>query len=923
REGEIITAPGATMYVQYGAGVPVITPVGLLDDVNADNLIDDVTVFLSVPAAGPYSLGIGRTLDATFDVDGDFIPDIMTALDEYPNDFASAMPLTFDPVTQTGLGEPAPPVTVGGFGSNGSPLLSEHDFFTVTLGPGQRLSAANPGGLDGIFLFDAAGDPLNWDLLADGEYLNPDPADLVLAVDVQSTAALWNVDLDMQALLSDMSELVTDVDDNYIWASVANTPWVGSYIPDGQVDPVDVSAPAGSGGIVVTGDVTFDGPSTGLGLFELDGTLKGSLGVDGSTLDVGETIVEARVGYVHGPGGVFTDGNLGNFVSRTAIGEVVDLPGEADPFAPAEFYVGGHLVGLHASSTIFANIGVGGDSNAVIGFAEPVDGFSQGDTAFISSPSGTFGVTGNVVYDSDADDPDDNDPQHKFEFVPGFGNDVTVQMIFGADRPAWVYAPSGRLVAVVAEGQTAGFRADEGGVYSMVVGQAVDAATEARYSPFDEDFDMDYQVEVTGCMPSHIGVIEPGSNIVGLADTSASLMLGDDVSPTSIDIGYDDTGAVLNPDAGLAMLRLPGQGILGNVAFDIAGPVGFIGADAIGGLDGVPSLSVGGIGRLETRTGDFLFDDGLTVHGDWGEMAVAGSLGSADDPTMRRLVIEGYLGSAIIEGDFHAHLALYGEGVDLFHVGGDFGQLADPRLPDQHARLDVGPGGDVAFAYVAGDTYHRGALVSPTTVTDGTAVLPDDGGAVVRITPVSTAPTAPAAPGVPAVPRVPAQLTYSTLHVGDPDTLEDVGSVITKIDAPDSLIIRIDGGRASVGYVLFGNAETSTLKVTSKTRLGELDIYSVEVRTATVPLIANYTHRGDIVNLTAQSVVRVFVGGSIGVPDRLGREGGRLPNPDPGAFARTAVPFITEASAAYFNGALISGDVVRLEAKVSLGDVHI
>jgi hypothetical protein len=931
REGEIITAPGATMYVQYPGDVPVLTPLGLLDDVNANDTIDDVTVILSVPAAGPYSMGIARTLDATFDVDGDFIPDIITALDEYPNDAASALDLTYDPATQTGLGEPTPPFTLGGFGSGGSPLLSDHDVFQVTLGPGQRLIAATPNGLDGILLFDAAGaqlldadgNPYDWDLITDGEFLNPDPSDLVLTLDVQSTAPAWSVGLDVRALLSDMTELVTDANGDYVWASAASTPWVGSYIPDGQTTPVDVSAPSGSGGIVVTGDITFDGAATGLGLFELDGTLKGSLGVKGSTLDAGETIAEAMVGYVHGPGGVFTDGNVGTFVSRTTIGEVVDLPGEADPFAPAEFYIGGHLVGLHASSTIFANIAVGGNSNATLGFAESPQDDVQTDAAFLGSPTGNFSVTGHVEYDPDAADPADNDPQDWYSFVPGFGYDVTVELTTGGDRPVWVIAPSGRVVAVVGEGMTAAFRADEGGVYSLLVGQGPDAATEARWAPFDEAFGMDYTINVAGAMQSHVGIIQPGSNVVGQADTSATLMLGDDVSPTSIDIGYDDTGAVLNPDAGLAMLNLPGSGILGNVAIDVAGPVGFIGADAIGGLDGVPSLRVGGIGRLETRTGDLLFESGFTVHGAWGEMAVAGNVGSADDLTVRRLVVMGYLGSAVIGGDFHAQLAIYGEGVDLFHVGGDFGQLADPRLTDQHARLDVGPGGDVAFAYVAGDAYHRGTLVSPTTVTGGTAVLPDDGGAVIRLTPVSTAVPTPPAPGTPAAPPAPPQLTYWTLHVGDPDTLEDVGSVITKIDAPDSLVIRIDGGRADVGYVLFGNADTSTLKVKSNARLGELDIYSVEARTAAVPLIANFTYHGDIVNLTAQSVTRVFVGGSLGVPDRLGGEGGRLPNPNPGSFARPAVSFVTEASAAYFNGVLISGDVTRLEAKVSLGDVHI
>ncbi len=943
-EGETINtswtgAGNIRIWLQPASGAPsaeAFNTYDINDDWPDDDASSDVTVYLEVPGNSgvPYAMLVDRVKR---DFDWDDPPDSddqVTAAEDFPEDAEAALDISWADDSQTGLGAATPPFTLTGDG----PGLSGHDFFTFTLGIGQTvLGSAFSVTTSSVDLRDPDDSAVLGDLVADGSYQNDSGADLVVTMDVVSNGA-WSFDIEIEAPL--LSEIVERVDDEEAWAGTM--PWMNGDAGTGT----DYFAPEDSGVVAVTGDVHFlddVGASTGFGEFTLYGSLKGSFGTAIDTMEQGENIRGITVGFINGwegvtVGGVYTEGSLDQLLVRTTVGEITeaDVDGGADIFSPADIHVGEYLLNFHSSGTVFADITVDGlyggappDLTFVDTEAELDSDDTQAGATIVGAPSGSFTIAGDVGEEAagePGEDVDWVDPQDWYVFTPGLGNEITIEIAdLGsllwpdyAQPVAWVFSPSGRLIAPVTEAFPAEFVADEGGQYHIMVGSPeTDTGTWDNWPLFEDqglvedNYRSRYEISVSGAMGVDLGGLVVGSDVLGNADTSNGLEFGDDVSSTQVEANN------------VGFIDVMGDGSYENVTLDAAGNVGFVTAANMGSSDGFATnfyadFDIGGnFDRLETRTGDMQFS-ALIVSGYLGEMQSAGFLGSeSTDPSPPLIEIDGAAGAVIAAEDFLAQMVLNGAGLDLLYVGGDFGAFGTTVA--ESASVDAEVGGDVAFAYVEGDIYEDGLEVFPVILEDGESFLfTDDGGATFRLAPGSGE-----AGGE-------GSLEFRFLPVGRVGGWP-VGAVITEIDATDSLSIRLLGGLADLGYVRMGDNDFSYLEVTSSEPLAELDIYFVDTKGETVETIANRTSSGDIVNMRARHVDEVIAYGHVGMTDRFLPMGGRLPNPTPDTFSPMTMDvatsdalldFVFEEDPRYFNGILADRSINVLTAYGSIGDVY-
>jgi len=889
------------IYTKYGPYPMVFRGVDSynIGDDNANGELDDVAVFLHIiPTGGMYNLIIDR-------VEQNGVLGNVTVAEDLPDIADKAVDLTYS--GRLGLGPPTP--TLNLFGEGG-----DDDYFKLTLRVGETLNGANFSNVTQVRLLDTEGTLIGELIGAGGEFTNPLDENLVLTMDVVSSAN-WSFDISVdEPPLSNIVMLNIDSSGNYIWWSGPGSegagayPWMEPPLP-GMTE--NVRAPVGSGGAVITGNVHFNDASTGLERFALDGSLKGSIGMTGDTLDQDETIQEIMVGYIHGyeggtRGGVNTVGDVERLLVRTSVAGAGRQIADID--------VGGYLLDFQVSGGISSDITVGGVSSETVLLIDTDYQIGSGelnpasvnqarindtrDSAFVvGSPGGDFDIKGSMRW-SERPPSGKWDPQDWYVFNAGLGEEINISMtvLGGWPAPAWVYAPSGRIVAYVDEENSATFEADEGGNYYILVGRLVipDRAIDR------EGWDMDYRLAVRGAAPVGFAGVVAGSDIFGIRELEAF--------PWFTLPGF--AGSITANSMGFLDLRGEGDGgvVFGvvSVDFNITGDLGFVTStgwlptEDYKGWPGGPTFVVGGnIDRLETRLGHFSFD-GMTVGGNLGEVYSAGFLGHRGNTT-RPIFVQGAVGSVVAEGDFWVDLTVHTGGLDLLYVGGDFGSRWL-----SYARVAGAVGVDVGFAYVGGTIYHEGLeVMAVPVVTQETFV--DDGGAIIQFAPAST------------VLDTPATLSYRYLPVDS--LLGPVGATITEITASDSLTITAKSGRVDLGYVRFGSNEKSYLEVKRQDSLAECDIYFVEALSETVARIVNDTNHGDIVNANVGSVGEISTGGHIGISERFLTAGGRLINP--GGFAPDAVTYVTEENPAYFNGIIASGDVGIVEAGGSIGDVYV
>jgi len=786
------------------------------------------------------------------------------------------------------------------------------DYFKFDMTAGWTLLADNFGpNVSQVILRSDTGGFLA-DLMVSGSYTAGADAPVRLQV---INVGDWSFSMQMKVQpLSAIVERDLDNDGFYRWG-LGTTPWIDAYSP--PTPRANLFAPAGAGRLVVTGDISFDAAATGFGFFGLDGALKGSFGTPGATLGAGETIDEILLGYLHGvegwpdtqqtTGGINTGGNVNRLAVRTVLGEIFDEPGTTDRFLPASITVGGYLHEVQTSGTLYSDIIVGGaagaqsrifDLDARVGSDElylvslDMGHYNdvQGAAYVVGSTSGDFRIDGELRIG--VSNVPKQDPEDWYVFNAEMGSEITVSM--WRDWPiwnAWVYAPSGRVVAVVTDEVPGAFVADEGGNYYIKIGEV----NMPERQPTWLAATMDYTLWVTGTRPVHLGGAVAGSDIFGAALPANEF--GDDMTNVIVDV----TGNV-------GFLDARGQGNFADVNVFVTGDFGYATGDTMASADGdYASFSVGGdIGRLESRSGD-LETSGIFVGGNLNELQSAGSFTGGSLP-FSGVSIGGHVGSMVVAGDFLAQMEVFTRGIDLFWVGGDFGSLIN------YSSVATEVGTDVAAAYVAGTIYDGGLEVFPVGVGPGGTVFADDGGGRVRLTPAISF----TAPG--AIAPVPS-LTYRYLPIGRPG-VGAVGAVITEITTADSLAVTVLGADVDLGYVRFGNQATSYVTAKGDDRLAKLDIYNVSTTAPDVSHIVNNTFRGDIVNVSVGNIGRIVANGHIGITDRFFPEGGRLINPEPTVFAPPAVQFVAEANPARFNGVVASGTINLVQAGGSIGDVY-
>jgi hypothetical protein len=764
--------------------------------------------------------------------------------------------------------------------------------------------------------------------------------------------------------LSAITELDTDTTTGrYIWGNTGIvTPWMMTIVT------TDYFAPTASNAAVVTGNVYFDSSCTGFGLFALDGSLKGTV----TGVDQDETLRELRLGYLHGPGGVDIEGNIDRMVVRTTVAQIqdtaVDRPALTDRQEPANIYVGGHLMELQSSGSLFANITVDGNSarspvfdldlRAAYGVANnpalsggefyTLDygaGFlnDNPDSAFIvGSPTGDFTIQGNVTWSFGAPSGDKWDLQDWYTFNAGMGRQVTVEMEDLGTRWAytWVIAPSGRVVGVATPDEPVSFLSQEGGNYYLMVGRVVDDERLVQTEGSE-----DYVVNVTGALPVVLGGVRAGSNIFNQNGFNSPVEFGDDVSPTSVYVG-GSLGSLesLGPNQVLGATGgatdLP-RGLFGNVVVYTLGDAGYIsgGTTVSTGYMSPPAFDIGGnLGRLEMHdpAGALVFNY-IYVDGNVGEIDVAGSLGLAGAAPID---VGGHVGSVRAGADFNAQMTVHQDGLDSFYVGGNFGS------PGIRSRLDMEYGTDVAFAYVGGSIYSAGLLVPNVTVTGQSTTFTDDGGSLITLTPLATRSKVFA--GLRRA-SVPGTLSYRYLPIGRPGT-GPVGAVLTEVSVNDALAVSVSGGQADLPYVRFNASlvpgvlgmPTFSLTLSSPDPLAEVDVYFVDVvgGLGAISSIVNRTHQGDILNVYAASVGTIFADGDIGLTEQYAPEDGRLLNGTPATFgppntaalysvfqdrllANSSAGSFNELFTRHFNGVVVTGSIARIEANGSIGDVYV
>ena len=991
------------------------TGSALLDLDPVNDTMDALTVYVCVETSGvPYTLQVDRT---------ELYRDpynIVQTQEDLPPTLSLPMDISYNSGNQQGFGPRTPEFTLFGNGPLAPADPPNGDWFLFTLPAEATVLASDFFGVQAVYLADLNGNVFS-DLVTDRQFYNYTGAALPVWMEVVSLSA-WSFDLAMDPGELDVMATPAVVaaygaynTGPYDWWSSAVTPWMETFAN------APATAPAGSGGAVITGNIHFDGASTGFGTLAIDGSLKGSIGMPGATLGPGETIHEIRVGYIHGvqfdfqgvtTGGLYIEGNVDRLLVQSTVAELTATNVMAGPDlgGSASIYVGGYLMEFQCSGTINADIFVGGNStdqpvfdfdlrayngkaDSALWPADPRDprppwpypfppdeyaelysgrsdsGLSNDSpdaASVVGSPTGTFTIEGHIAPSGVFLVGDDVDAQDWHVFNAGLGQQVTVQVDEGLGAPVYIFAPSGRLVAVTAFGEEpAAFTADEGGNYYLMVGEVGDPALELFTAG-----SVDYRITVSGTAPVSLGGIVVGSNLFGTADTSATLEFADDMSDTYVSVG-----------GSLGFIHVRGAGNYADANLTVSGDVGLISADNATSDDhDYPYFNIAGnLDKLEIRSGDFMFGDMstpssysgyLTVGGNVGEIYVAGVLGqpallrvsgsSFETPPIR---VDGHVGSIIAGGDFYAELAvgmgIHRDGLDLLYVGGNFGAL------DAVSRLDMAAGADVAFAHVVGQIYYRdvtgvSTVLGPVFVDNWGHVFTDDGGSNLHLNPISTTTITTVTQAIYATKQgtvtvaetttveVPASLTYRYLPVGRPGG-GPVGAVITEISGTDSIIIGIEEGRADVSFITLdsdGDTNGVFIGLSSPDPLAELDVYYVDAAAAAaggagprISAIVNYTEQGDIVNVSAASVGLLHADGHIGLTERFAPEGGALPNPTPATFAPAAVaavsvdqvlsaatsagPVLTDDYALRFNGVLVAGDVSRIEANGSIGDIYV
>ena len=962
----LVTPSGTTQAViglQYGDAAIQWQPTNdyTLGDGNGNDEQDDVTIYLEVTGltGAPYNLVIDRIeQDLVFaeDEEGNPSEENTTVGEDFPESAAAAIDLSWDAATQAGIGAATPTVELFGEG----PGTSGHDFFTLTLDPLATLEASGfSGTLSSVNVLDQNGQVLT-DLLLTGEYQNADNQAVEITLDVSSTGS-WDFDTSIKpGALSDMVERPVNANGEYTWFEGSPQPWMTT------INETDITAPAGSGIGVITGAVTFEESTTGFGLFGLDGSLKGTI----EGLEPGETVQEIVMGYMNGDGaGLDIGGNVDRLLVRTSVAELseTDSPGEFDEILPAEIEVGGYLMEFQSGWTIMADIEVRGEGPFTdyefvydeeefgFGVFDPIHegiltpegrGFvseGPGSAYIVGSPTGEFTIEGDLASTFNF-----SDPQDWYAFTPGVGRNIEVDLSSTSFvNAAWVFSPSGRLITVVTPDEPGEFVAGEAGAYHIQLGTTEDIAT----GRWDLTTLGDYSLSVSGARPVHLGGVVAGSEMFVGPNPTDNLEFGDDITDTEILVGFDGDGGFFGGEtdeqsgstyqvsppgeqvsiASVGILSANQEGVYADVTLWASGSLGLASGYTAATYDGdYAGFYVGGdFGRFETRSTDETTPGDMQVNfmevmGDLVEVQAHGLFGGTVGTNGfidegGDVSVQGSVGSMVVDGDFNADMDVFGAGIDLFYVGGDFNQVSS---------LGTGSGTDIAFAFVEGDIYNGDQLVEPVPA-QGSIRFTDDGGTAVYMearslhTEVVERQNEQGETINVTVP-IPATVEYRFLPLELAGTDQEVGSVPVEIVASDALTITVLGeGHVDLPRITFGALGDSFLQINGTHFRSSADVFSVETEAAETNRIVNYTRMGDILNIQAGSVDRIFAAGNLGLSERFVSQAGRRLNPDTAIFAPPAVEYISEDNLRHFSGIVRSGDVKSMVANGSIGDAYV
>ncbi len=943
QEFEIITVSSIAAAIQVTIGVQSETdgPIdwgivsggasevsfSIFDHNGNDSGPDDLNIFLKVvPVGAPYSMVVDRT-------EIDSAPFNSTGTEDFPDvpDSADEMDLTFDAEFQTGYGVRTPKVTFTGEG----PGDSGHDWFTFTIPSGATIFADSFDNVTSLLLTDITETSVSpgLDLVLDGSFTNSGDSALKVYMKVVNTAD-WSFATYMEARpLNEMVVLDVNGAGLYQWFTASRTPWMGNF------GGTDVFAPAGSGGAVVTGNVTFNAASTGFGMFHLDGQLKGRFGLDGSTLDAGETVEEIRVGYIANPqtdfqgttfGGVFLDGNVERLLVATSVADSGTAPASApgqDLAEPARITIGGYLLEFQSAGTVYAETSIGmglgalpdvspvfdldfdlwgggviaGSSPAEVRYPDlpptfdPPAGWLYGD--FSDRESFSTSIAAGFVNDTETSAYVVGSPNGDFT-IHGHVNPFASLATSFSDRDDvqdWYVFNAGRGQEVTVE-LLSGSNAAPVFVFGPS-GRAVAVVGTDEPATFAADEGGNYLIMVGSLGlfgdPFRIAPlrssVEYEISVTGTMPVAlGGLVVGSSLfgAPVGADIEFGDDINNTNFDAhSIGFIDVRGNYVA--VSLTTTGHVGYLAGDRMASNDGdYAEFDIGGnLDRLEARTGDLQFNI-INVDGTLGELSVLdGSLGDTVFLGLRQIDVGQGAGSVVVGGDFLSDMDVFDVGVDLFYVGGSFGMNVLP------AALNCATGADVQFAFVGGDIYDQGTLVPPVFIGEGETVQHiDDGGGRIAISAVSTVRSFN--PGLPGpILAEPAFASYRFVPVGRTSG-GAVGSAIVSITANDGLDIEALTGRVDIGVVTFQHRSlgiaSGALSVSPFLRVkpgddpfAEVDVFEVNADPAAptfLSQIRNETRHGDIMRITIPVLGQTYARGSIGVTDQL-VGGGMLLNP--------------------------------------------
>jgi len=658
------------------------------------------------------------------------------------------------------------------------------------------------------------------------------------------------------------------------------------------------------------------------------------------TLQTGETIHEIIVGFMppassgalgSRAGGVEIAGNVDRLIVRTSVSE------DADARDLATVHIGGYLMEFQAGGALQANLIVegilrGDEPDFVSDYdlvgASTLMGYSRGDLSeiftgadslartngdrasafFAASPTGDFTIKGSIIHGrnpvTNLPDGDTNDDQDWYEFVPGLGSAVTIEMDVDTERFAgnvgpqysWVYTPSGRVVAVLLEDTPVSFIADEPGSYYIMVGVDTDHMTDytdgvVGGTPTTPWVYQPYEISVSGTRPVQVGAIisdsdtvTPGSGSgLGHASDDAVFRFGlwrdnpdfdaqiaaDPLAPVfAVEPVLDEHGDPVSVvDVGFIGTR--GSGVFGDVNIHATGNVSTLSGDAMGtDTDGELRVQIlGNLTSIISRSTGMewrRFEIGREGHGgNVTEIVSPADLGDSTDGGIG--IVWGSVGSMRVDGDFLTDLQIHGAGIDQIYIDGDFGK-DDANF--SHVGVSTGPGGDVGFVWISGDIYHSSqfplapsALVEPIELEDESFDFIDDGGTYFSIVgaKVYHSSDAPPPPPTPDPEPDPDPVTTTT-----GDTASSVAATTDDDDEPEVevelryLPIGRIGGQA-IGAALVGIVSTDSL-IISVEGGGTADIGYIEFgRTDVSQLVVEGDHGGiDIFRVNATTDVGVI-----------------------------------------------------------------